>query len=151
MGFAKGGIVIGTPLAAWPAATSSVATELITLVEPARSLIGLPLLTHPIYSPSHIAITGLALLAIASFCWCLIFIHSARYSKKHGTKKLMKTGGVFVFILPYWRPRTHCISTFWYWNILLSFSQLEANACTCKPLHLTQCGNTPFTTGPHRP
>ena len=96
MGFAKGGIVIGTPLAAWPAATSSVATELITLVEPARSLIGLPLLAHPIYSPLHIAITGLALLAIASFCWCLIFIHSVRYSKKHGTKKLMKTGGVFV-------------------------------------------------------
>ena len=95
MGFAKGGVVIGTPLAAWPAATSSVATELITLIEPARTLIGLPLLAHPIYSPSHIAITGLTLLAIASFCWCLIFIHLTRYSKKHGTKKLVKTGGVF--------------------------------------------------------
>ena len=95
MGFAKGGIVIGTPLAAWPTSTSSVATELITLVEPTRALIGLPLLGHPIYPPLHIAVTGFTLLAVASVCWCLIFIHSVRYSKKHGTTKLMKSGSVF--------------------------------------------------------
>ena len=95
LSFAKGGIVIGMPLAAWPAATSSVATELITLVEPARTLFGLPLLTHPIYSASHIASTGLALLTIAFFSWCFIFISSARYSKTHGTKELVKTSSVF--------------------------------------------------------
>ena len=73
MSFAKGGIVIGTPLAFWPTATSGVATELITLVEPARSLLGMPLLAHPIYQSSHIATTGIALLAIALCCWCFIF------------------------------------------------------------------------------
>lgn len=95
MGFAKGGIVIGTPLAAWPASTSSVATELITLVEPIRALISLPLLAHPIYPPLNIAVTGFTLLTIASFCWCLIFIHLVRHSKKHGTTKLIETGSVF--------------------------------------------------------
>jgi Brp/Blh family beta-carotene 15,15'-monooxygenase len=151
MGFAKGGIVIGTPLAAWPASTSSVATELITLVEPIRALISLPLLAHPIYPPLNIAVTGFTLLTIASFCWCLIFIHLVRHSKKHGTTKLIETGSVFFFILPYWHPRTHCISTFWYRDILLSFPQLEANARTCKPLHLASYRNTPFATGAHRP
>ncbi len=95
LSFAKGGIVIGMPLAVWPAATSSVATELITLVEPARTLLRLPLLAHPIYSASHIASTGLSLLAIAFVSWCLIFISSARYSKTHGTKELVETSSVF--------------------------------------------------------
>ncbi len=95
LSFAKGGIVIGMPLAASPAATSSVATELITLIEPARTLFGLPVLTHPIYSESHIASTGLALLAIAFLSWFLIFISLARYSKTHGTKELVKACSVF--------------------------------------------------------
>ncbi len=95
LSFAKGGIVIGMPLAAWPAATSSIATELITLIEPARSLFGLPLLAHPIYSESHISSTGLALLAIAFLSWCLIFISLARHLKTHGTKELVKKSSVF--------------------------------------------------------
>ena len=95
LSFAKGGIVIGMPLAAWPAATLSVATELITLIEPARTLFGLPVLTHPIYSESHIASMGLALLAIAFLSWFLILIFLARYSKTHGTKELVKICSVF--------------------------------------------------------
>ena len=95
LSFAKGGIVIGMPLAAWPAATSSIATELITLIEPARALFGLPVLTHPIYSESHIASTGLALLSIAFLSWFLIFISLARYLKTHGTKELVKICSVF--------------------------------------------------------
>ena len=90
LSFAQGGIVIGMPLAAWPDATLSVATELMTLVEPVRTLFGLPLLVHPIYSAPHIATTGLALLVLAFVSWSLIFIYSARHSKTHGTKELRK-------------------------------------------------------------
>ena len=95
LSFAQGGVVIGMPLAAWPDATLSVATELMALVEPVRTLFGLPLLVHPIYSASHIASTGLALLAVSLVSWSLIFIYSARYSKTHGTKELMETCSAF--------------------------------------------------------
>lgn len=95
LSFAQGGIVIGMPLAAWPDATSSVATELITLVEPVRTLFGLPLLAHPIYSTSHIASTGFALLAGAFLSWSLILIYSVQYSKTYGPKELVKACSVF--------------------------------------------------------
>jgi Brp/Blh family beta-carotene 15,15'-monooxygenase len=95
LSFAQGGIVIGMPLAAWPDATSSVATELVTLIEPLRTLFGLSLLAHPIYSASHIASTGFVLLAIAFLSWFLIFIYSAQYSKTHGTKEFVKTCSIF--------------------------------------------------------
>ena len=96
MSFAKGGIVIGTPLAFWPTATSGVATELITLVEPARSLLGMPLLVHPIYQSSHIATTGIVLLAIALCCWCFIFFHCAWNTKMLGMQKMLENCGVFI-------------------------------------------------------
>lgn len=96
MSFAKGGIVIGTPLAFWPTATSGVATELITLVEPARSLLGMPLLAHPIYQASHIATTGMTLLAIALSCWSFIFFHCAWNTKTLGIQKMLETCGVFI-------------------------------------------------------
>ena len=91
MSFAKGGIVIGTPLAFWPTATSGVATELITLVEPARSLLGMPLLAHPIYQSSHIATTGIALLAIALCCWCFIFFIVRGTPRHSACRKCWKT------------------------------------------------------------
>ena len=96
MSFAKGGLVIGTPLAFWPTATSGVATELIMLVEPARSPLGMPLLSHPIYQASHIATTGMTLLAIALCCWCFIFFHCAWNTKTLGMQKTLENCGVFI-------------------------------------------------------
>ena len=88
---AKGGIVVGMPLAAWPNATASVSTELIDLTRPARAVFGLPLLDSQLFSPTQVLLTGSVLLSFALCSWLIIFLHSFPYKQPKEKKQIRQS------------------------------------------------------------
>jgi Brp/Blh family beta-carotene 15,15'-monooxygenase len=88
---AKGGIVIGMPLAAWPDATASVSTELIGLTRPARAVFGLPLLDSQLFSPTQILLMGSSLLFFALCSWIIIFLHFFPYKQPKEKQQIQQS------------------------------------------------------------
>lgn len=66
---ARGGIVIGGALAAWPGSSAGVAGELIDVLAPARTACGLAPLASPRDLSGPIARAGLLMLVVAVVCW----------------------------------------------------------------------------------
>ena len=90
-GCAKGGIVIGMPLAAWPNATALVSSELINLTRPARAVFGLPLVDSQLFSPTQVLLMGSLLLSLALCSWIIIFLHSFPYKQPKEKQQIQQS------------------------------------------------------------
>ena len=88
---AKGGVILGMPLATWPNATVSVSTELITLTNPARAVFGLPMLDSQLFAANQVAITGSVLLSFAACAWLIIFFQPFPYRKPAEKKQIRRS------------------------------------------------------------
>lgn len=75
---ARGGLVLGLPLLAWPEATLTVADNVLALIAPIRLSLGLSPAGDLIMPPARLAAVGGGLSALAALGWLLEMVDAIR-------------------------------------------------------------------------
>lgn len=75
---ARGGLVLGLPLLAWPEATLTVADSVLALIVPVRLSLGLSPVGHLTTPPAQLAAVGGGLSALAALVWLLELVDAIR-------------------------------------------------------------------------